>query len=77
MPPSKSTIPKAAEPALYGGAFDPWNSSSTGHQRAENNRLGLLPEVCAKFGELMSAARGEIEMTVTSATVRFSLFFGI
>lgn len=37
---------------------------------AENNRLGLLGGVCTKFGELMSAARGEVEMTVTSATVR-------
>lgn len=37
---------------------------------AENNRLGLLGGVCNKFGELMSAARGEVEMTVTSATVR-------
>lgn len=37
---------------------------------AENNRLGLLGGVCSKFGELMSAARGEVEMTVTSATVR-------
>jgi hypothetical protein len=36
---------------------------------AENNRLGLLGGVCSKFGELMSAARGEVEMTVTSATV--------
>jgi len=34
---------------------------------AENNRLGLLPGVCDKFGELMSASRGEMEMTVTSA----------
>ncbi|KAK4190171.1 hypothetical protein QBC35DRAFT_490886 [Podospora australis] len=34
---------------------------------AENNRLGLLPGVVAKFGELMSAARGEVEMVVTSA----------
>ncbi|EGS23876.1 mitochondrial ATP synthase subunit 5-like protein [Thermochaetoides thermophila DSM 1495] len=34
---------------------------------AENNRLGLLPGVCSKFGELMSAARGEVEMVVTSA----------
>ncbi|KAG7285116.1 ATP synthase F0 subcomplex subunit OSCP atp5 [Staphylotrichum longicolle] len=34
---------------------------------AENNRLGLLPGVCGKFGELMSAARGEVEMVVTSA----------
>ena len=37
---------------------------------AENNRLGLLPEVINKFGELMSAARGEVEMVVTSAQVR-------
>lgn len=35
---------------------------------AENNRLGLLGGICEKFGALMSAARGEIEMTVTSAT---------
>ncbi|KAK5661031.1 hypothetical protein OQA88_12410 [Cercophora sp. LCS_1] len=34
---------------------------------AENNRLGLLPGVTSKFAELMSAARGEIEVTVTSA----------
>lgn len=40
---------------------------------AENNRLSLLPGVCAKFGEIMSAARGEVEMVVTSATVGPSL----
>ncbi|CAJ2511834.1 Uu.00g074590.m01.CDS01 [Anthostomella pinea] len=34
---------------------------------AENNRLGLLNNVCEKFGELMSASRGELEMVVTSA----------
>lgn len=38
MPPSEKPAPKAAEP-VYGQLFDPWNSSSTGHQRAEN-RLG-------------------------------------
>lgn len=38
---------------------------------AENNRLSLLGGVCTKFNELMSAARGEVEMTVTSATVCF------
>ncbi|KAI0536339.1 BRCA1 C terminus domain-containing protein [Xylaria digitata] len=38
MPSSKPPISKAAEP-VYGQSFDPWNSSSTGHQRAEN-RLG-------------------------------------
>ncbi|KAI0455899.1 BRCA1 C terminus domain-containing protein [Xylaria acuta] len=39
MPPSKPPVPQAAEP-VYGQQFDPWNSSSTGHQRAEN-RLGV------------------------------------
>ncbi|RYC56962.1 hypothetical protein CHU98_g9250 [Xylaria longipes] len=39
MPPSKPPVPQAAEP-VYGQKFDPWNSSSTGHQRAEN-RLGV------------------------------------
>lgn len=39
------------------------------HTLAENNRLSLLSGVCNKFSELMSAARGEVEMTVTSATV--------
>ncbi|KAK3371381.1 mitochondrial ATP synthase subunit 5-like protein [Lasiosphaeria ovina] len=34
---------------------------------AENNRLRLLPGICSKFGELMSASRGEVELTVTSA----------
>jgi F-type H+-transporting ATPase subunit O len=36
---------------------------------AENNRLSLLRGVCDKFAELMSAAHGEVEMVVTSATV--------
>ncbi|EFZ02098.1 ATP synthase delta (OSCP) subunit [Metarhizium robertsii] len=34
---------------------------------AENNRLGLLKGVCEKFGAIMSAARGEVELRVTSA----------
>lgn len=34
---------------------------------AENNRLSVLEGVCDKFAQLMSAARGEIEMTITSA----------
>jgi F-type H+-transporting ATPase subunit O len=34
---------------------------------AENNRLGALEGVVEKFGVLMGAARGEIELTVTSA----------
>lgn len=42
---------------------------------AENNRLGLLPGVCAKFAELISAARGEVEMVVTSAQVWDSGFW--
>ncbi|KAJ5040959.1 uncharacterized protein L3040_005518 [Drepanopeziza brunnea f. sp. 'multigermtubi'] len=35
MPPPKSSIPPAAKPKLS-AHFDAWNSSSTGHQRAEN-----------------------------------------
>ncbi|KAI0181466.1 putative oligomycin sensitivity conferring protein [Hypoxylon sp. FL1284] len=34
---------------------------------AENNRLGILPGVCEKFGEIISASRGEVELVVTSA----------
>lgn len=37
---------------------------------AENNRLSVLEGVCEKFGTLMSAYRGEVEMIVTSAAVR-------
>jgi hypothetical protein len=36
---------------------------------ADYNRLGLLKGVCEKFTELMSAAKGEVELTVTSASV--------
>ena len=36
---------------------------------SDNNRLGLLQGVCEKFTTLMGAARGEIELTVTSAAV--------
>ncbi|KAK9488235.1 OSCP/delta subunit of ATPase [Lipomyces starkeyi] len=34
---------------------------------AENNRLGLLSEVIEKFNTLMSAYKGEVEATITSA----------
>lgn len=34
---------------------------------AEHNRLSLLEGACEKFGTLMSAARGEMEVVVTSA----------
>ncbi|KAL4820222.1 ATP synthase delta subunit-domain-containing protein [Aspergillus spinulosporus] len=34
---------------------------------AENNRLGLLNDVVDKFAALMSAHRGEIELSITSA----------
>ncbi|PHH83109.1 hypothetical protein CDD82_3519 [Ophiocordyceps australis] len=34
---------------------------------ADNNRLGLLAQVCHKFEYIMAAARGEVDMTVTSA----------
>ncbi|KAM0806332.1 ATP synthase subunit 5 [Usnea florida] len=35
---------------------------------ADNNRLGLLQGVCEKFTTLMGAARGEIDLTITSAS---------
>ncbi|MCJ1232984.1 ATP synthase F0 subcomplex subunit OSCP atp5 [Varicellaria rhodocarpa] len=35
---------------------------------AENNRLGILEGVCEKFSTLVGAARGEVELTVTSAS---------
>ncbi|KAL8667124.1 MAG: hypothetical protein Q9202_001046 [Teloschistes flavicans] len=34
---------------------------------SDNNRLGILQGVCDKFGTLMGAARGEMDLTVTSA----------
>ncbi|KAF2460512.1 ATP synthase delta subunit-domain-containing protein [Lineolata rhizophorae] len=34
---------------------------------AENNRLGVLADVCEKFAVLMSAHKGEVELTITSA----------
>lgn len=37
---------------------------------AENNRLGILEGVCEKFSTLMGAARGEVDLIVTSASVR-------
>jgi F-type H+-transporting ATPase subunit O len=37
---------------------------------ADNNRLGVLEGVVEKFGVLMGAHRGEVELVVTSAEVR-------
>lgn len=42
---------------------------------AENNRLGVLESVCEKFGVLMGAYRGEVELIVTSAAVRALVLF--
>ena len=39
---------------------------------AENNRLGLLEGVCEKYGTLMSAYKGEMELVITSAAVSHS-----
>jgi F-type H+-transporting ATPase subunit O len=40
---------------------------------AENNRLSVLEGVVEKFGLLMGAYRGEVELTVTSAAVGLSV----
>lgn len=37
---------------------------------AENNRLALLEGICEKFGVLISASRGEMELVITTAQVR-------
>ena len=36
---------------------------------ADNNRLNILEGVCEKFTTLMGAARGEVDLIVTSASV--------
>ena len=36
---------------------------------ADNNRLSILEGVCEKFNTLMVAARGEIDLVITSAQV--------
>lgn len=43
---------------------------------ADNNRLGILQGVCEKFATLMGAARGEIDLTITSASVSLLLNHG-
>ena len=40
---------------------------------ADNNRLGILQGVCEKFTTLMGAVRGEIDLTITSASVSLLL----
>ncbi|EGY15633.1 ATP synthase subunit 5 [Verticillium dahliae VdLs.17] len=44
---------------------------------AENNRLGILPGVCEKFAELIAAAKGEVELIVTSAQVNPEIVGGL
>lgn len=39
---------------------------------ADYNRLSLLQSICGKFNELMSASKGELELTIVSATVSYS-----
>jgi len=41
---------------------------------AGNNRLGILEKVCENFEKLMSAHRGEIELIISSAAVRWELY---
>lgn len=64
----KSAI--VAELAKHAGASKDATVKNFLDTLAENNRLSLLGGVCEKFGTIMSAARGEVEMTVTSAQVR-------
>ncbi len=40
---------------------------------ADNNRLGILEGICEKFTTLMGAARGEVDLIITSASVSLRL----
>ncbi|KAL9626868.1 MAG: hypothetical protein Q9164_007773, partial [Protoblastenia rupestris] len=44
---------------------------------ADNNRLGILQGVCEKFAELMGAARGEVDLVITSAAVGHAVIGGV
>ncbi|KAI1344750.1 hypothetical protein F5Y15DRAFT_3556 [Xylariaceae sp. FL0016] len=55
--PSKPPVPRAAEPK-YGPSFDPWNSSATGHQRAENRLGGSTGWRDSRNTKLMSQYKG-------------------
>ncbi|RYP92995.1 hypothetical protein DL770_000869 [Monosporascus sp. CRB-9-2] len=56
-PPSNHFLPtKAAEP-MYGQSFDPWNASSTGHQRAENRLAASTGWRDSRNSKLMSQFR--------------------
>ncbi|KAH8671002.1 hypothetical protein BX600DRAFT_509717 [Xylariales sp. PMI_506] len=58
LPPRQQPpLPKAAEPK-YGPAFDAWNSSSTGHQRAENRLSGSTGWRESRSAKLQSQFRG-------------------
>ncbi|CAH0001604.1 unnamed protein product [Clonostachys byssicola] len=63
-PKDKSDI--VAELTKQAGASDPTVKNFL-ETLAENNRLGLLGGVCQKFSELVAAARGEVELKITSA----------
>ncbi|RYP57277.1 hypothetical protein DL769_009590 [Monosporascus sp. CRB-8-3] len=57
-PPSNLFLPtKAAEP-MYGQAFDPWNTSSTGHQRPENRLAASTGWRDSRNTKLMSQFQG-------------------
>ncbi|RYP78437.1 hypothetical protein DL771_000622 [Monosporascus sp. 5C6A] len=57
-PPSNTLLPtKAAEP-MYGQSFDPWNTSSTGHQRAENRLAASTGWRDSRNTKLMSQFQG-------------------
>lgn len=67
--PDKSQI--VAELAKHTGGADKGDTVKNFLKTlAENNRLSLLEGICEKFGILMGAYRGEVELIVTSASVR-------
>ncbi|ERS95063.1 ATP synthase F1, delta subunit [Sporothrix schenckii ATCC 58251] len=68
--PTLSTADKTAVIAELQKSTNSANQPTVSHflqTLAENNRLALLGDVATKFGELIRAANGEVEMIVTSA----------
>jgi len=78
MAPPKSAIPPAAKPKHH-AFFDPWNSSSTGHQRAENKagassgwRLSRTAKLSVQFrsGSSLPANKSDSQKILESQDLR-------
>ena len=58
-PPHRGPVPAASKPK-FGDHFDPWNSSATGHQRAENRIGGSIEWWQSRNMKLSRQFRGDV-----------------